>query len=679
MYEKRIRARDQFLSESTDEPRARVVISKSWERSRKYRIDPLIRQAPAECYDDQEPCNRQLPRIQRVVAHIVGELQPFFDEKYAVAIADQEGRIVDLFARGRLYEQLCSVHFSPGGLWKEEHTGTNAIGTALAVGESVVINDAEHYCESWQPFSCAGTPVYDLTDHTVAGVIDMTCFAEEFPDNSLLLTNLLAKKVERELNKERQMEKLILENQFLHWTWTLPNDILVCIDSEGRMIRTNVLVEQWNRLLAACGVRRVEWSEMFEHFDKVKPNKWTELPLNMQTDTAPSMMSVNVFPILSDERPIGAVIQIPHSRSHALEQRAQIVLPNSSKLSVSHSPCPPDLPDEETAASLQAPVGESPKWIEIMNRARRVATRDVTVLLCGESGTGKEEIAQYIHSMSDRRNQPFLAYNCSVVTHDLAASELFGYAPGAFTGALRTGKVGLFESANGGTLFLDEISELPVSVQAMLLRVLQEKKVTRIGEYESRPVNVRIIAAANRDLETAIREGKFRLDLYFRLNTVTLYLPPLRERPSDIPLLVGYFLYNMHNGKTGRNGRSITISPETLHYLTAYHWPGNVRELKNTIEYASLFADGGVIGPEHLPEHIRQAGQGTSISQESAHPEKTAKSNESINQMRSDNEEKQRILSVLQSTRYNISKAARVIGVSRGTLYKRLKQYNIEV
>ncbi|MDI3256350.1 MAG: sigma-54-dependent Fis family transcriptional regulator [Kyrpidia sp.] len=673
MFGKRIQARDQFLSKSTDEPRARRLISESWKRSRQYHVNPCIPHAPFVPTDEELRSIRSRSRVYRAFAKIMHQLDTFLGDKYAVALAEKDGMIVDLFAKGKLYENLCAVHFSPGGMWKEEQAGTNAIGTAIATGGSVVIHDAEHYCESWQPYSCAGTPIFHPRQMGIVGVLDVTSFVDDFPENSMLLTGVLAKQVEWELRHEIELERLILENYYAQWVWNFPNDFLLCMDADARIVCSNLPFHPLTSL-HGCDIQRINWGHFFEGVSKIGSVRWTEMPLALEGMSGRRVLAVNALPIHYEKRLIGVLIQIPKPKS--LIQGSVHMVP----IRGSASPLPPPsevagLPSEEKLATLRTPVGESPPWIEVLQRALRVAHRDVTVLLIGESGTGKEEIAKYIHNNSDRHNQPFVAYNCAAMTHDLAASELFGYAPGAFTGALRTGRPGLFEAAEGGTLFLDEISELPMTVQAMLLRVLQERQVIRIGEYRSRPVNVRIIAATNCDLEAAVRNGRFRLDLYYRLNTVTLHLPPLRERVADIPLLAGYFLWLKRN-----QGLSFTIDPDVLVRLIHYRWPGNVRELKNALDHACLFAEDGIIRPEHLPEHIKKAQVVTSsdpcdagaVGSSSLFKGDTKSIDSTLDQ-------KQQILHILQSTRYNISKAAKLMGISRGTLYKRLKQFNIEV
>ena len=263
-----------------------------------------------------------------------------------------------------------------------------------------------------------------------------------------------------------------------------------------------------------------------------------------------------------------------------------------------------------TEGSIESMVGESPRMREVYRLLGRAAASDSTVLLRGESGTGKEVAARAVHRGSPRSGKPFVAVNCATLSETLLESELFGHERGAFTGAVerRTGKV---EAADGGTLFLDEIGEIPVSLQAKLLRFLQERELERLGSNRKIRVDVRLVAATNRDLEKAIKEGTFREDLYYRLNVIALHLPPLRERREDIPLLASHFA-----ALTGqRQGRSVAgFTPEARACLIRYDWPGNVRELGNAVERAIVLGEGGLIRPEDLPETILEGGGASEVS-----------------------------------------------------------------
>jgi transcriptional regulator with PAS, ATPase and Fis domain len=290
-----------------------------------------------------------------------------------------------------------------------------------------------------------------------------------------------------------------------------------------------------------------------------------------------------------------------------------------------------------------------------------VAASDANILIQGENGTGKELIANAIHYNSNRVKGPFIKINCAAIPKGLIESELFGYKKGAFTGAT-TDKVGLFEMAEGGSLLLDEIGEMPPYLQTKLLRVLQEREYRPIGSDRLVHVDFRLICATNIDLETALREGKLREDLYFRINTITLRVPPMRERSEDIPLLCNHFL-SKFNQRYQKNVRS--ISPAAYHLLIRNRWPGNVRELENAIERAVLVCKTGEITPNDLPESIREEG---STSQEFTIPP-----HRTLAEI-----EKMAIVQTLQRTNWNKQEAAQILGLYRPTLYSKMKKHDIK-
>src|SRR5690606_16804073 len=252
------------------------------------------------------------------------------------------------------------------------------------------------------------------------------------------------------------------------------------------------------------------------------------------------------------------------------------------------------------ASRASRPVGRSRSFSAALRLAETVAPTASTVLISGESGTGKEVIARFIHALSDRSDGPFLSINCGALPENLLESELFGHVKGSFTGAVRD-KAGLFVAARGGTFFLDEVGEMSPAAQVQLLRALQEREVIPVGATEAVPVDVRIIAATNRDLEEEIRRGTFRGDLYYRLNVITLHLPPLRERVDDIPLLADHFLKRFASSRGEEPPR---LSDEAREILQSYDWPGNVRELENALERAAVLSRGGEIKPNTLPERL---------------------------------------------------------------------------
>lgn len=315
-----------------------------------------------------------------------------------------------------------------------------------------------------------------------------------------------------------------------------------------------------------------------------------------------------------------------------------------------------------TEDKLDGIIGTSAHIQDVLRMISRLKDTRTPVLISGESGTGKELVARAIHFRGSMAQTPFVAVDCGSLVPTLMESELFGYEKGAFTGATKS-KAGLFQAANGGTIFLDEIGELPLEMQAKLLRVLQEKEVRPVGSNERETVDVRVIAATNRDLEASYRAGTFRKDLYFRLNVVTVHIPPLRDRRSDIPVLVHHFLDRYAKGS------QIQVTPAAMKSLLQYDWPGNVRELENCIARAVTLGDGLTIDVADLPPAIRseQAESGTPRTAETRSLSTTA-----LAEM-----ERVTILRVFEQAHGDKALAGKMLGISRATLYRKLKRYNI--
>jgi two-component system response regulator HydG len=305
------------------------------------------------------------------------------------------------------------------------------------------------------------------------------------------------------------------------------------------------------------------------------------------------------------------------------------------------------------------PIGKSRRFLEMLKLAEHVAPTDSTVLIQGESGTGKEVVARYIHDLSNRADGPFLSINCGALPESLLESELFGHVKGSFTGAVRD-KQGLFAAARGGTFFLDEVGEMPPSLQVKLLRVLQEREVIPVGATEAIPVDVRIIAATNRDLEEEIRRGNFRSDLFYRLNVIALMLPPLRDRRDDLLLLLENFLQRL--GDEARTEPK-ALSQEALDAVMVYEWPGNVRELENALEHACVLSRGPLIEAQHLPERITKRRKEPLVAERSY-------LNPTLEVI-----ERAYIMWVLQAEGGNKTRAAEVLGIDPSTLYRKLARY----
>ena len=334
-------------------------------------------------------------------------------------------------------------------------------------------------------------------------------------------------------------------------------------------------------------------------------------------------------------------------------------------------------------------VGESPQIREVFDIVGRAAGSQSTVMIYGESGTGKELIARALHLNSPRASKPFIAVNCAAIPHDLLESELFGYEKGAFTGAVNT-RIGRMELANQGTIFLDEIGDMPPALQVKLLRVLAEREIDRIGSTKSTPIDIRVITATHRNLETAIEKGQFREDLYYRLNIIPLNLPPLRDRKTDIPLLASHFL-KQFNG----TGSSKTISDEAMNVLVNYSWPGNIRELANFVERMVVLSIGSTITPRDLPEKVlgevpkekwtplekgpEPEGNPAQILQQSLKQSfHVGIPEEGINLKKLvEDFEKELLIEALEKTGWVKNKAATLLNLNRTTLVEKLKKLKI--
>jgi transcriptional regulator with GAF, ATPase, and Fis domain len=308
--------------------------------------------------------------------------------------------------------------------------------------------------------------------------------------------------------------------------------------------------------------------------------------------------------------------------------------------------------------SFQGMIGISPAMLQTFDLLSKVAASDAPALILGESGTGKELAAKAIHHQSARRDRPYIQVNCAALNESVLESELFGHVKGAFTGAYQN-RQGRFEAAHGGDIFLDEIGELPLSTQVKLLRVLEEKVIERVGDNRPIPVDVRIITATNRNLKELVDKGVFRSDFYYRINVLPVELPPLRRRPEDIPLLAEMFFHHL---QLKSDKKILGISPEAMQFLVRYPWPGNVRELKSAFEYAFVTCSGNHIEPQHLPPDLAMPAATTPVI---AAPVST------------DERKKRQLQDALAQAGGNQSLAAKILGVSRVTVWNRMHRYGL--
>jgi PAS domain S-box-containing protein len=468
-------------------------------------------------------------------------------------------------------------------------------------------------------------------------------------------------RIAKELETTKKLEET------LQTVINLAFDGLAVFDKQGRIVMANDsladLLNTSKEALIGQPARRITGEPLPEA--KLRPGQECLEPRLING----RQCVLTITPIVRSSQTVGTIVKVMYRSLAKWKQVLQQVETLQKELSLVRGKLS-ILSDN--SFDLDDIVTADPQMALLKEQARQIAAGPSHVLLLGESGTGKELFARGIHAASGRTGR-FIKVNCAAIPHDLLESELFGYADGAFTGAKRGGKPGKFELADEGTFFLDEIGDLPLPLQAKLLRVIQEKEFERLGSTETIRVNARMIAATNRNLEEMVQKGLFREDLYYRLNVITLHVPPLRERKSDIPLLANALLQK-YNHIMGLHVEG--FSPESMMLLQRYDWPGNVRELENAIERALNYCKSAVIEKEHLPAHIREGFSRQTIlpfdDRAPRHPEPRSSYRRAIGDA-----ERGVLLSALQATNGNRAAAARLLGISRSQFYKKLAAYGI--
>ncbi len=617
---------DTFVTEKSLSADIRPLVIQSWERCLAQGVHHQNARAPVILQPESiQDYLANHPLFTDVVPILkkLGEMA--FDSGNLVVFCDDLGNILHLDGDSILRAKAEEMNFITGSSWNEKSVGTNAIGTALESGSPIQVFAAEHYCQDVHRWTCSASPIRDPATNKILGVIDLTGFWETFHPLSLSVVVAAARTVEERLQYKLEIERFKMLEHYCEAVSYNPNIPMVAIDRGGTVIKASpVMYEQgWidkNNRLAGCPI--VSLHNAPEHM-------WEAEGIN-------GVWSFMMRTYTHEKSPIGAIIQtIPPSR-----QKQQPVV-------------------SSTRYSFSSMIGSSPAFMVAISEARSAARSELPILILGESGTGKELLAQSIHSVSQRSSGPFIAVNCGAIPKELAASELFGFEGGSFTGASKEGKAGKFEQADKGTIFLDEIGEMPLDLQTFLLRVLEEKEIVRIGARKPTPVNVRIIAATNRDLLTDVENGKFRRDLYYRLNVLSCNLPPLRERPSDIPLLIDHFL---RKACIEVERPPLQVDEEAMRVLEEYGWPGNVREMRNFTYRLVTKVVSNRIRIEDLPEEIRRGKASPSLVWEKPVISRSSFKDQEI----------QLIRSMLDELNGNVTEVARRLGMHRSTIYRKL-------
>ncbi len=576
---------------------------------------------------------------------------------FVVVLTDERGYIMEIFADEDTLGGPMTGNFFHGASWREEEAGTNAIGTALVLRQPIQVSGAEHYCQKHHCLTCSSAPIFDA-DGRMVGILDMSGASYASHLHTLGMVVAAAEAINAQLAIRQKNRELALSNNRLTNIFNTMSDGVLMVDGRGIVNQVNPaakkILDKSEREVLGTNVDKLFGGNAGlprRMLGAREPFEDAEIMVDGKKGMFHCFASGEA---VTDEQEnvIGGVIIL-----RPIKQIQNLV----NRFSGYHA-----------TLEFSDIVGESGEILEAVRMAKLAAATSSNILLQGESGTGKEIFAQAIHNRSEQRSGPFVALNCGVIPRELIGSELFGYVEGAFTGAKRGGKSGKFELASGGTLFLDEIGDMPLEQQIALLRVLQEKKVTRIGSDKVIPVNVRIICATNRNLLREIEKGTFRQDLYYRLNVISIGIPPLRSHVLDIPLLFRHFL-----DKLGRDrGCRYHVEPEVMGILQRYDWPGNVRELQNVVERAVSLAEGGKITPANLPVEIYGL-SGSSPLQHYPVARLADLGREQRRQLAGETE-RQRILLLLSSSGGNVSLAARELGISRNTLYRKMRQYAID-
>ncbi len=644
-----MRAWENFLTGDapSGSKRVRHLIQNSWARSATSGVDAHASATPLVIDDDLlDQSKHHRRQLLNAADHALQHAANLLEETSAmVVLTDEDGVILDTRGDNRTLDAGQDIKLQPGGHWNENVVGTNGIGTALSTGKPVFVHAAEHFCEGIKSWTCAGAPIRDPVDQSVIGLIDISGPPEIFRRHNIALAVLAAEKIELALGEHARVERLrLLEACLSSMPVTDGADGLVVLDRQGRIIH----------LIGDSVPRRVPLAD------------GADLDLGHRlVDLSDAQTDQDIYDRLPEPlRPAWVrPLKIGSDMSGAM-----LIYTARGLSRVSSSPPKPTLnvpgpPHPEIQ-------GGSVRLIHAIAKAKRAASSRVPILVEGETGVGKELFAKLIHSTGQKDAEgrsdpkaPFIAFNCGAVSKDLLGAELFGHVAGAYTGAAREGRAGRFELASGGTLCLDEIGEMPLDLQPYLLRVLEEGAVYRLGDGKPRSVDVRLVALTNRNLKDEVAAGRFRRDLYFRISTVNLEIPPLRERAGDIDQLIDHFNQTF---ATKYGVEPLIIEPDARVALRNHDWPGNVRELRNLIESLTLMSTERSIRLVDLPQEVGAPGIPEEISL-------TLDGGGSL-----EDTERQAIEQAIEAGGGNLSLVAKTLKISRSTLYRKMKHYRLE-
>ncbi len=614
-----------------------LAIASSHKRSKKYNIDPNLTKAPESTRLTPKELEERIENqktFYTVAKEQIDKLYTLLQGTgFCMALADKDGYVLYVIGDTDLVEHFKNRNCIPSYRWTEKDMGTCAIGLTLEDKKPIYIPGNEMYATLAQNISNSGAPVFDI-DGSLLGVISLSGYTEKMHIHTLGLVCQAAEAVTSHLKEQRHSKELAIKNKYMSALLEAGTKGIVTVDPKGRIVQTNQKARCIFELDKNCiGKPFSSLTKTNFNFEQVLHKGKRFLAREISTNKGNGFLALDPV-IMKNGEIVGAILTITEKK-----EMMQLAM---------------EMTGSKAHFTFDAIVGTSPKLLEALEIAKIAAKNTASLLIYGETGTGKELFAQAIHNAGDRSDRPFVALNCGAIPSELLESELFGYEEGAFTGAQKGGRPGKLELADTGTLFLDEIGDMPFNMQVKLLRALQTGEIRRVGGIRTIPIDIRIISATNKDLKKEIEKECFRPDLFYRITTLSILIPPLRERRDDIPLLVDYFFKRFGSLDTRK-----CLAPNIYNLIVNYSWPGNVRQLESAIERAIHLADGKTIKAEHFGIEKNNA-DGTAIR------------NLTLDEM-----EKNIISESLQKHRGNMSSCAKSLGISRPTLYRKLEKYRI--
>lgn len=655
---------------------ANDVVSRSWSRClNEYRLHPDKLREPVVLSRDalEERRARQADVIDCARYEMTTLYQQLGDPESAVVLTDTDGVIVHMITSTEFAAEVKPLGLCAGGLWSETEAGTNGMGTCLAAAAPISVRREDHFFTQYTQLTCSAVPVFDPSGN-IAAVLDVSSRSSMMQQHLLVLLGMTARMIENRLidRRFRNAHPLHFHSR-PEFVYTLHEGKLA-VGDDGRVLAANrsALFQLGLTSMDEIRSRRIE--DLFQ----------TSLEDMLQRSTQSSFHPVVTFRANAALRFFAVARRPATDSSPAQQSHPNVAVPTPT--------LPRAAPRQPAQRLAQAALTfKDPRLSAHLETARRVIARQTPVLLCGETGSGKEVFARAVHEGSPHSAGAFVAINCASLPETLIESELFGYRAGAFTGAQRTGRRGKILQADGGTLFLDEIADMPLDLQARLLRVLDERQVTPLGTEDTHAVDFQLISASHQRLPELVREGRFREDLYYRLSGIELQLPALRER-SDKRELIQSVLES-------EGGGDVRLGVEAERLLMDYAWPGNIRQLRHVLRTASALADGKTIKREHLPAlnggtaaptapaaggaplNLAWARSGGAEVHATAHAEGAAADAApppvKLNPIQAN--ERQVLLQMLVQHRWNVSNVAKALDVSRNTLYRKLHKLHIEI